>query len=69
MTLCLIMFVSPFVHLYVCLSLYRTVGLVMDFVKNYVGNFLYHVLIIGDHGSTVVQVSRYKSEGRCFNPR
>jgi len=39
-TLCLIMSVSPFV------CLYTTTVLVIDLLKTYVGNFLYHVLLI-----------------------
>jgi hypothetical protein len=28
-----------------------------------------YYFILGDHGSTVVKVLRYKSEGRWFDPR
>ena len=52
MTVCLTMSVNPIVFLYVCLSvcLYTTAGLVMDFLKTYVGNFLYHMLLITGFG-------------------
>jgi hypothetical protein len=30
---------------------------------------LYNILLLGDRGSTVVKVMRYKSEGRWFDPR
>jgi len=35
----------------------------------YQGKLILHILIIGDHGSTVVKVLCYKSEGRWFDSR
>jgi hypothetical protein len=30
---------------------------------------MFYYILIGDRGSTVVKVLRYKSEGRWFDPR
>jgi len=50
-TLCLIVSLNPFV------CLYTTAGLVMDFLKPRVGNFLYHMLLI------LISVESHKNIG------
>jgi len=40
-----------------------------DIISNQCGSFLQDKWLTRDHGSTVVKVLYYKSEGRWFNPQ